>query len=91
MFPVVMRLRIRPKGKRGISLWIPVILVWIILWALMIVLLPLLVLLAILTWRRGPGTGLLLIYPLIFSVLWNMSGLHVETRGAENAVLISFP
>ncbi len=66
MFPVVMRLRIRPKGKRGISLWIPVILVWIILWALMIVLLPLLVLLAILTWRRGPGTGLLLIYPLIF-------------------------
>jgi len=85
-----MRLKVRPKGKRGGSLWIPVILVWIILWALMLVLLPFVLVAAVVTWRRGPGAALLAAYPLLFSVLWNLSGLHVETRDADNDVLISF-
>lgn len=90
MLPIWMRLRVRPKGKRGVSLWIPVILVWIILWALLLILLPFVLIAAILTLRRGPGLTLLAAYPMLFSVLWNLSGLHVETRDAENDVLISF-
>ena len=90
MFPIWMRFKIRPEGKRGVSLWFPVILIWIILWALMLILLPFVFLAGILTWRRGPGMILLAVYPMLFSVLWNLSGLHVETRDAENDVLISF-
>ena len=33
---------------------------------------------------------LLLVYPMLFSVLWHLTGLHVEVRDAENGVLISF-
>ncbi len=90
MIPVMMRLKIRPRDQRGIALWIPVIVVWIILCAVAIILLPLVLLAALLTCRSGPGMRLLLTYPLLFSVLWNLSGLHVETRDAENEVLISF-
>lgn len=90
MIPILMRLKIRPEGKRGVSLWIPVILAWIILWALMLVLLPFVVLAALLTLGRGPGWSLLAVYPLLFVLLWNLSGLHIETRDAENDVLISF-
>jgi len=90
MFPIWMRLKIRPARKRGVSLWFPVILIWILLWALMLVLLPFVFLAALVTWRRGPGFALLAVYPMLFSVLWNLSGLHIETRDAENDVLISF-
>jgi hypothetical protein len=90
MFPIVMRLRIRPQGRRGLPLWLPVILVWLILWAVMIVLLPFMILGALVTWSRGPGLKLLFAYPLLFTLLWHLSGLHVETRNAANDVLISF-
>jgi uncharacterized RDD family membrane protein YckC len=90
MVPVLMHLRIRPRGKRGFSLWLPVILVWIILWALMIVLFPLVLLAGLLSWRPGPGPRLLILYPLVFSAVWNLAGLHIETRDKENEVLISF-
>jgi len=90
MFPLAMRLKVRPRERRGASLWFPVVLVWIILWAVMIALLPLVVLAALLTWRNGPGPRLLLVYPLLFSVLWHLSGLHIETRNAEKELLISF-
>lgn len=90
MFPLWMRLKVRPRGKRGVSLWFPVILLWILLGALMVALLPFLILAALLTWRRGPGPALLFIYPLLVSVLWNLSGLHLEIRDAENDVLVIF-
>jgi hypothetical protein len=90
MFPVWMRLKIRPARKRGVSLWFPVILVWVILWALMLILLPFALLAALVTLRRGPGLALLAAYPLLFAVLWNLSGLHIEARDAESDVLVSF-
>ena len=90
MFPILVRLRIRSAGRRGVSLWFPVILIWIILWALMILALPFVLLAAVLTLRRGPGLLLLAAYPMLFALLWNLSGLHVETRDAEDDVLISF-
>jgi len=90
MFPVWMRLKIRPERRRGVSLWFPVILVWVLLWALMLVLLPFVLLAALVTLRRGPGLVLLAVYPLLFSVLWNLSGLHIEARDAHHDVLVSF-
>jgi len=90
MFPILMRLKIRSEGKRGVSLWLPVFLAWIILWAFMLVLLPFVLLAALLSLGRGPGMSLLAVYPLLFSLLWNLSDLHIETRDAENDVLISF-
>jgi hypothetical protein len=67
-----------------------VILIWIILAALLIVLLPFVLLAVLLTWRRGPGRMLLLFYPMTASVLWNLSGLHIETKNSTDELLIDF-
>ena len=90
MLPLFMRLKVRPAESRGFGLWFPVILVWILFGALLLALFPFLLLAALLTSLRGPGFALLLVYPLAISVLWNLGGLHVETKNARSEVLIDF-
>ncbi len=89
MIPIFMRLRIgRKPDKYGLLL--PIFLVWILLFALMIVLLPLVLIAALFTWRSGQGKLLLLIYPILVSLLFQLSGLHIEIRRSEQSVLIAF-
>ncbi len=90
MVPFFMNLRIRPAGKRGFRLWFPVILVWILFGALLIALFPFLLIAALITYWRGPGFALLLVYPIAFSVLWHLGGLYIETKNAKSEVLIDF-
>ena len=90
MLPMIVRLRVREPGRRGFGLWFPVIIIWVLLAALMLVLLPVLLLAALVTWRRGPGPSLLLVYPLLASVLWNLGGLTVDVDQKDRAFLIDF-
>ena len=90
MLPVIVRLKVRKPGRRGFGFWFPVILIWFLLAALMLVLLPFLLLAAVLTAWRGPGPRLLLIYPLVASVLWNLGGLTIDVDGPTNTILIDF-
>jgi hypothetical protein len=85
-----MHFRIRKDGRRAFGFFFPIILIWIILAALLIILLPFVLLAAILTWRRGPGRMLLLVYPMMATVLWHLSGLYIETKNVENEILIDF-
>ena len=57
---------------------------------LMLLLLPFILPAALVTWRRGTGRILLLAYPLVWTVLWNLSGLHIETNSSGNDVLVDF-
>jgi hypothetical protein len=90
MLPVFMHFRIRKDGKRPFGIYFPVILIWIILAALLLILFPFVLLAAVITWRRGPGRLLLLVYPMMASILWHLSGLHIETKSVENEILIDF-
>ena len=90
MLPVLVHFKFKRPGRPGFGLWFPVIIVWIILAALLLVLLPFVLLAALSTWRRGPGRALLFLYPMFFSVLWNLSGLHLEVDRPENDILIEF-
>jgi len=90
MLPMIVRFKVKQPGRRGFGLWFPVILIWIILAALMIVLLPFMLLGALITLRRGPGAALLLVYPLLASVLWNLGGLTIDVHQKESALLIDF-
>jgi predicted exporter len=90
MLPIFLHFRIRKEGTRAFGFYFPVILIWIILAALLIILLPFVLLAAIFTWRRGPGRLLLLVYPMMASILWHLSGLHIETKSVENEILIDF-
>jgi hypothetical protein len=89
MIPLFMRLRVgRNPDKYGLLL--PIFLVWILLFALMLVLLPFVLIAALLTWQSGKGKLLLLTYPLLISLLFKLSGLHIEVGGRKENVLIAF-
>jgi len=90
MLPILMHFRIRKDGHRAFGFFFPIILIWIILAALLIILFPFVLSAAILTWRRGPGRMLLLVYPMMATVFWHLSGLHIETKNVENEILIDF-
>lgn len=89
MIPLFMRLRVGRNPKKH-GLLLPVFLVWILLFALMLVLLPLVLLAALITWPSGQGKWLLLTYPLLISVLFHLSGLHIEVEQADQNILIAF-
>jgi hypothetical protein len=90
MLPMIVRLKIKQPGRRGLRLWFPVILIWIILAALMLVLLPVMLLAALFTRQSGPGWRLILVYPLLATVLWNLGGLTIDVDDRTNAFLIDF-
>ncbi len=92
MLPMLVRIKFEEPGRRGFRLWFPVILVWILLAALMILVLPFMLLAALVTLRSGPGVRLLLVYPLLASVLWNLGGLivDVDQKAKGSALLIDF-
>jgi hypothetical protein len=84
-----MRLRVgRKPNKYGLLL--PVFLVWILLFALMIILFPFVLIAALFTWKSGEGRLLLLLYPLLVSLLFRLSGLHIEIGSSRQNVLIAF-
>jgi len=90
MIPIFMRFKVRSAGRRGFGLTFPVILIWILLGALLVVLFPFLLLAALITYWRGPGFALLLVYPMALSILWHLGGLHIETKNVKSEVLIDF-
>jgi hypothetical protein len=90
VLPLLVRFKVKEPGRRGFGLWFPVILIWIILAALMLVLLPFVLLAALITIWRGPGLKLLLVYPLLAAVLWNLGGLTIDVGQKEKALLIDF-
>lgn len=90
MLPLIVRFKLKEPGRRGFGLWFPVIVIWILLAALMLVLLPFLLLAALVTWGRGPGPRLLLVYPLLVAVLWNLGGLTIDVDQKQSAFLIDF-
>ena len=90
MLPLIVRLKVKEPGRRGFGLWFPVIIVWALLAALMLVLLPFVLLAALVTLGRGPGPRLFLVYPLLGSVLWHLGGLTIDVDQKDSEFLIDF-
>jgi hypothetical protein len=90
MIPMSLRLDIRGQDRRGVVLWFPMIVVWLILFALMIAALPFLLVAALATMRGKPGMRLLLVYPLVFTAINALSGLRIDVDGrGKDKVYIS--
>ena len=78
MIPMIMKIHIHERGKKKIRLLIPMFLLWILLFALMIILLPIFLLVGIVAWIRGYGKIFLFTIPMLFAVLCTLSGLRIQ-------------
>ena len=86
MIPMIMKIHIHERGKKRISLFLPMFLIWILLFSLMIVLLPIFLLAGIVAWIRGYGKIFLFFIPMFFAVLWAMSGLRVYVEDKDKRI-----
>ena len=90
MIPMTMRVDVRGEGRRGVRLFLPVILLWIVIAALLVAVLPIVLVAALVTLRRGTGARLLLFYPAFFGAVFAMSGFRVDIAShADKKVFIS--
>jgi hypothetical protein len=86
MIPMVMHISISETGKRKFRLFIPLILVWILLFPLLVILLPFLLIAALLAWPSGYGRVLLATIPMLFSVIGSLSGLRIHVEDGDKKV-----
>ena len=88
MIPMLMRLKIVEEGKNKINLWLPLFLLWIILLAVMILLLPFILIAALVFWILRNDIRILLVYPRLYSVLRSLSGLAVQIEEENKKVFL---
>jgi len=89
MIPIMMKMLIKEEGKKSCRLYIPLILVWIVLFALLIILLPFLLLAALLAWPSGYGRAILAVIPMLFAIIWSMSGLKIHVASKDKQVYLN--
>lgn len=90
MIPWMMRLEVSKKERREFRMWLPVFLAWILLLALMLLLSPVILLIAMVTWYPGYGRSLLLLFPMIWVVIFNLSGLGVDVETKNERIFMNF-
>jgi hypothetical protein len=90
MIPMLLKVKIPGKREKPFNVYVPLLIVWLLLITLLILLLPLLLLLAIFTWAKGSGRLVLLFFPLLFSILWNLQGLKIDIKDEKSEIYLSF-
>jgi hypothetical protein len=88
--PSILRLRLRRGRKRGTALWVPLILIWPVLAAVWIALWPGLLLLALLSRRRGAVRAIALGAPRLLVLGCHLRGLRVTVQGRDGEVHVAF-
>ena len=87
--PSILRVRVLDEDSR-VSLWIPLVLVWPLVLAVYLLLLPCFVVAAIVTWRSGWGKPILMGGPALFRLYCDLRGLKIDVKEPEESVLIYF-
>ncbi len=88
MIPMLMKMKIVERGRKKVNLSFPIILLWIAVLALLIVLLPFVLIAALLLWPQGYGKIPLAVYAILFSLIFSLSGLHIQVEDKKNQILI---
>jgi hypothetical protein len=86
MIPMFMKIHVYDRGKKNVRLWLPLFLVWILLLVILILLSPVFLLVGLVAWIRGYGRTFLYAFPMIFAVLWAMSGLRIHIEEEDKKI-----
>ena len=88
--PMIMKMRIKKRGHRGIWLWLPLFLVYLPLFLLALVLLPVILIVAIVLIPWGLSRTLFLMLPRFYAVLCALKELEVDVEDNKQGFYISF-
>ena len=89
MIPLLLRIRVRKEDHRGVNLWLPLFLLWLIVLPLLALLLPLVLLAALVLWPSGKGKLILYGYVMIFRLIGYMSGLKIDIKSRDNNIYVN--
>jgi len=90
MIPWWLKIKIPRADREPFSLYLPLILVWLLLIIIMLILLPFLLLLSLLFWFKWYGRLAIFFFPLLISVLWQLKGLHIDIENRNGQIYLSF-
>ena len=88
MMPMLLRLRGTDRNGRRFTLWLPLFLIYIVLLPLLIIPLPFILLAALIMWPTGKGGLVIQAYLAIFRVLGCLSGLEVDIGSGDGNFFI---
>ncbi len=89
MIPLLLRIRVRNEDYKGVNLWLPLFLLWLIVLPLLVALLPLVLVAALILWPSGKGKLILYGYIMIFRLIGYMSGLKIDIRSRDNNIYVN--
>jgi len=90
MIPMLLKIKIPRENRQSLTIYLPLIIAWIFLIPILILLLPVYLLIVIISGLKGYGRFAFLFIPLLFSVIYNLSGLKVDVKIKSNVIYFSF-
>ena len=90
MIPMLLKIKIPRTKKPSVNIYLPLILAWFILLMLLILLLPFFLLSALIIWAKGYGRLILIFFPMLIELIWNLHGLKIDIKNNESEIYLSF-
>lgn len=90
MIPLLMKIKIPRQSKHPLTLYLPLFIAWIILIAVFLLLLPIIFIMAIVSWSKGYGRLVLIFIPMVCSIFWHMQGLKIDVQDKDQHIYLSF-
>ena len=88
MIPLIFKIRIERTKTKPFRLFIPLFLVWLIVFPLLIALSPLVLIAALIMKKRGYTRLIISVYPILFLSLSSLSGLTVEIENEDKKLAL---
>ena len=86
MIPMWMKVRFPAKEREPVTLYIPLFLVWILLLALFVLILPIWLIASVIAYALGFGWSGLVLIPLIVNTLWHLQGFEVDVGSRDRMI-----
>ena len=85
---MLIRMKIVERGNKKVNLYFSIILLWIVVFAFLIVLLPFVLIATLILLPQGCGKIPLAVYAMLFLLIFTLSGLYIQVENKKNQTLI---
>ncbi len=90
MTPFWLKIKIPRAEQPAFNLFIPMLIIWVLLILIMLLFLPFIILFSLFTWYSWYGKLAILLFPMLFSLLWQLKGLHIDIQDKNEHIYFSF-